>query len=201
MGSCPQGHPVPAGFDFCGTCGEQVPVSDVAPPQVAPPTMTPLTLPPVERRPIPPMAPAQTPGATATATPRATTTATPSETAMTTAPISQPAPASRETEPVIVARPRPDSSSPAPRNGLGRTAAILGGLSLLTAPILGLGIIAGVLAVAFGEAGLARERVGTATNRRTAGWGIVLGLVGAILSLALLRYYQLLADSGSILIG
>ena len=193
MGSCPQGHPVPAGFDFCGTCGEQVPVSDVAPPQVAPATVTPLILPPLERAPIQPEEPAVPPGATVTATP--------SETATTTAPTARPAPASRETEPVIAARPRPDTSSPAPRNGLGRTAAILGGLSLLTAPILGLGIIAGVLAVAFGEAGLARVRVGTATNRRTAGWGIVLGLVGAILSLALLRYYQLLADSGSILIG
>ncbi len=99
------------------------------------------------------------------------------------------------------ARPRPGIAASEQRNGVGRTAVILGCLSLITAPMVGLGVVAGVLAVAFGEAGLARVRSGTATNRHTAGWGVLLGLVGAVVSVALLRYYQLLADSGISLLG
>jgi hypothetical protein len=176
MGSCPQGHPVPTGFDFCGTCGAQVVLAAAAMPQV------------VEASPdvIPPRT-AEAPGAVIAPRPEESTGG------------SVPwAPSSTMAAP---ARPRPSAAVPEQRNGVGRTAVILGCLSLITAPVVGLGVVAGVLAVAFGEAGLARVRGGTATNRHTAGWGVLLGLVGAVVSVALLRYYQLLADSGISLLG
>ena len=211
MGSCPQGHPVPVGFDFCGTCGAQIPleVTSPSPPGSMPdPDAGPWQVETVTRRldvmarPDPEGAPAR---GDAPASPlKAGEGGSPARLDPVRVPAPTPLPGSgRPAVERVPAAPRPDMqpTEASARNGLGRTAATLGVLSIITAPAMGLGIVIGVLAVAFGEAGLARVRARTATNRRAAGWGIFLGLVGALVSLALLRYYQLLAESGFILIG
>jgi hypothetical protein len=72
-----------------------------------------------------------------------------------------------------------------PRNGYGLTALITGicsiGLSLI--PILWfLGGPLGIVAVGMGLANRGRLRRGTATNRKSTIWGIVLGAVGIIIA-------------------
>lgn len=77
-------------------------------------------------------------------------------------------------------------AQPEPRNGLGLTSLVLG-ISALIPGLMPITFwVAGPLAVgaiAFGLAGLARVRRGTATNRWTARFGIATGLLAATLSI------------------
>lgn len=75
----------------------------------------------------------------------------------------------------------PHYAPPAPRNGLGLAALILGIVALplcLTGLTAWLAIILGIIAVPLAIAGLARVRRGTATNRAVTIAGLVLGVVG-----------------------
>ena len=64
-----------------------------------------------------------------------------------------------------------------PRNGMGIAALVLGILSLLTGVF---GMILGGLAIVFGSVGLGRANRGEATNKVMAGWGLGLGIAGAV---------------------
>ena len=95
------------------------------------------------------------------------------------------------------------------RNGFGVAALVLGVLAvLLSWTVLG-GIILGILAVIFGALGRGRVRRGEATNGRSSVAGIVLGVVGTLIAVALIalavstlnspagqRYRQCLEQSG-----
>ncbi len=72
----------------------------------------------------------------------------------------------------------------APRNGLGLTAMILGiiGLVFCLIPITGM-VVGGplsILAIIFGAVGWSRARKGTATNRKVAIAGFVLGIAAFV---------------------
>lgn len=81
-----------------------------------------------------------------------------------------------------------------PRNGAGTAAFVLGLLALLTFwTVLG-GVVLGVLAVALGLSARGRARRRQATNGGLALAGVVLGLVGLILSAGLIAF--LASDTG-----
>lgn len=73
-----------------------------------------------------------------------------------------------------------------PRNGRGVAALVLGILALLTSITVVGGILFGVLALVFGVLGRGRARRQEATNGGMATAGIVLGLLGLLLSAALI---------------
>lgn len=75
----------------------------------------------------------------------------------------------------------PPGSSPAPRNGLGLAAMILG-IVCIPATFIYVGSICAVVAVIFGIIGLRRVRRGVANNRKQALTGLILGTIGVILS-------------------
>ncbi|WP_411080609.1 DUF4190 domain-containing protein [Streptomyces sp. cmx-18-6] len=75
---------------------------------------------------------------------------------------------------------------PAPANGLGTAAMVLGIVSVVVFCLYGLGIILGILALVFGLIGLGRAKRGEATNRGMAVAGIVLGSVGMVIAAAFL---------------
>lgn len=64
---------------------------------------------------------------------------------------------------------------PAPQNGMGVAALVLGILSLLC-----FGFVLGVLAIIFGGIGISRVNAGRATNKGQATWGLVLGIIGLV---------------------
>jgi Domain of unknown function (DUF4190) len=74
----------------------------------------------------------------------------------------------------------------APKNGLGIAALIVGILSLPAALTIFGGFILGVIAIILGFIGYRRARSGEATNGGMAIGGIVLGVLGAILSAVLI---------------
>lgn len=78
----------------------------------------------------------------------------------------------------------PYQGVPAPRNGMGTAALVLGiiGVVLCWNPV---GIILGILAVIFGGVGLGRAKRGEATNRGAAMAGLVLGIVAVVLLILL----------------
>jgi hypothetical protein len=74
--------------------------------------------------------------------------------------------------------------APAPRNGLGLSALILGVIAILTCWIV-IGGLFGLLAIVLGVLGAGRARRGRATNRGVAITGIVTGAVGLVLSIVI----------------
>ncbi|MGR8007971.1 DUF4190 domain-containing protein [Streptomyces hypolithicus] len=74
----------------------------------------------------------------------------------------------------------------APANGYGITAMVLGIISVTFFCAYGLGVILGVLALIFGILGRKRVQRGEATNQGMALAGIILGIVGFLLSAAFL---------------
>lgn len=73
---------------------------------------------------------------------------------------------------------------PAPRNGMGTAALVLGIVGLLLS-ILVIGALPGILAVVFGAVGLARVRRREATNRGAALTGIITGILAVAVAVAL----------------
>jgi hypothetical protein len=79
----------------------------------------------------------------------------------------------------------PDATGgPAPRNGLGLAALILGIIAILTCWIV-IGGVFGLLAIILGALGAGRARRGRATNRGVAITGIVTGAVGLLLTVVI----------------
>ncbi len=77
---------------------------------------------------------------------------------------------------------------PAPANGYGITAMVLGIISVTFFCAYGLGIILGVLALIFGILGRKRVERGEATNSGMALAGIILGIAGFVLSAAFIGF-------------
>ncbi|MFE7410994.1 DUF4190 domain-containing protein [Streptomyces laurentii] len=73
---------------------------------------------------------------------------------------------------------------PAPSNGQGTAAMVLGIIAVAGFCLYGLGVVLGVLALIFGILGLKKANRGEATNRGMAIAGIVLGSIGALISAA-----------------
>ncbi|WP_311137453.1 DUF4190 domain-containing protein [Streptomyces sp. I6] len=78
--------------------------------------------------------------------------------------------------------------APAPANGMGITALVLGIIAVVGFCLYGLGIVLGVLALIFGFVGRARARRGEANNGGMALAGIILGAVGIVVSAAFLGF-------------
>jgi hypothetical protein len=76
---------------------------------------------------------------------------------------------------------------PAPKNGIGIAALVLGILAVLTGFFL-IGGLLGLVAIVLGFIGSGRAKRGLATNRGMAITGIVLGLVGVLVSVAVLAF-------------
>ena len=82
-----------------------------------------------------------------------------------------------------------------PRNGFGVAALVLGLLALVSSWTIIGGIVFGILAVIFGVLGRGRARRGEATNGGFSVAGIVLGAVGALISVALIALAMSLLNS------
>ncbi|MEI7030773.1 DUF4190 domain-containing protein [Streptomyces pratensis] len=80
----------------------------------------------------------------------------------------------------------PGPWAPAPSNGLGTAAMVLGIVSVVGFCLYGVNILLGILALVFGIIGLGRAKRGEATNRGMAIAGIVLGSVGMVLGSVIL---------------
>ncbi|WP_138902437.1 DUF4190 domain-containing protein [Streptomyces albidochromogenes] len=77
---------------------------------------------------------------------------------------------------------------PAPANGYGITAMVLGIIAVTFFCAYGLGIILGILALIFGILGRKRVQRGEATNAGMALAGIILGIIGFVLSAAFIGF-------------
>lgn len=86
---------------------------------------------------------------------------------------------------------------PAPRNGVGTAALVLGIIGVVLSWTVYAGFILGVLAICFGSVGLARAKRGEATNRGSAMAGLVLGIVAVALLAVLIVIGVGLYASGS----
>ncbi|MFI9051306.1 DUF4190 domain-containing protein [Streptomyces sp. NPDC053427] len=75
-----------------------------------------------------------------------------------------------------------------PGNGFGTAALVVGIVGALLGVSIVPGILLGVLAIAFGAVGRARQRRGTATNGGTAVAGIVLGGLALLISGAMITF-------------
>lgn len=80
----------------------------------------------------------------------------------------------------------PAAWGPAPNNGLGTAAMVIGIISVVGFCLYGLNIILGILALIFGIIGLGRAKRGEATNRGMALAGVILGSVGIVVGAAIL---------------
>lgn len=76
---------------------------------------------------------------------------------------------------------------PAPKNGVGLAALILGILALLSGFFV-IGGLLGLVAIVLGVIGSRRAKRGLATNRGAAITGIVLGVIGVLLTVAALAF-------------
>ncbi|WP_239109659.1 DUF4190 domain-containing protein, partial [Streptomyces anulatus] len=76
--------------------------------------------------------------------------------------------------------------APAPNNGLGTAAMVIGIISVVGFCLYGVNIILGILALIFGIIGLGRAKRGEATNRGMALAGVILGSVGIVVGAAIL---------------
>ncbi|AVZ75596.1 hypothetical protein SLUN_28720 [Streptomyces lunaelactis] len=77
---------------------------------------------------------------------------------------------------------------PAPANGMGITAMVLGIIATVLFCFYGLGIILGILALIFGFIGRGRAQRGEATNGGMALAGIILGAIGTVISSAFIGF-------------
>ncbi|KPC83737.1 MULTISPECIES: DUF4190 domain-containing protein [Streptomyces] len=77
---------------------------------------------------------------------------------------------------------------PAPANGLGIAAMVLGIIAVVGFCMYGLGVVLGVLALIFGIIGRGRARRGEASNGGMALAGIILGSIGIVISAVFLGF-------------
>jgi len=83
-------------------------------------------------------------------------------------------------------QPAPGGPAGSPKNGLGVAALVLGILALLTSfTVLG-GVLFGLLAIVLGLVGRGRAKRGEATNGGMALAGVILGVLGLLISVALI---------------
>lgn len=83
-------------------------------------------------------------------------------------------------------QPAPGGPVGSPKNGLGVAALVLGILALLTSfTVLG-GVLFGLLAIVLGLVGRGRAKRGEATNGGMALAGVILGVLGLLISVALI---------------
>jgi hypothetical protein len=75
-----------------------------------------------------------------------------------------------------------------PRNGFGVAALVLGILALLLSWTIIGGVLLGALALIFGVLGRSRAKRGEATNGGVSVAGIVLGIVGVVIAIALIAF-------------
>lgn len=80
----------------------------------------------------------------------------------------------------------PAGWAPAPNNGLGTAAMVIGIISVVGFCMYGVNIILGILALIFGIIGLGRAKRGEATNRGMVLAGVILGPVGIVIGAAFL---------------
>ncbi len=78
---------------------------------------------------------------------------------------------------------------PAPSNGMGLAALVLGIVGTVLAPTVVLGAVLGVLAIVFGAVGRVKARKGEATNPGQALAGLILGGVGLIATVLMVIVY------------
>ena len=85
-------------------------------------------------------------------------------------------------------RPAPGSGDTAGplRNGMGTAALVVGVLAIVTAITVFGGVLLGIIAIVLGVVGRGRANRGEASNRAVATAGIVTGVIGALLSIALI---------------
>jgi len=76
---------------------------------------------------------------------------------------------------------------PAPKNGMGIAALVLGVLALLTGFFI-IGGLFGLVAIVLGIIGSRRAKRGLATNRGMAITGVILGVIGVLLTVAVLAF-------------
>jgi len=79
--------------------------------------------------------------------------------------------------------------APAPRNGLGIAALVVGIIALVGSFSVVGGILLGIVAVILGFAGRARAKRGEATNGGTALAGIIVGVVAMVAGLAFIAFW------------
>ncbi len=82
-----------------------------------------------------------------------------------------------------------------PRNGFGVTALVLGLLALVLFWTIVGGIVFGILALIFGLLGRARAKRGEATNGGLSVAGMVLGIIGLLLTIGLVAFAASLLNS------
>ncbi|MBA2472806.1 MAG: DUF4190 domain-containing protein [Pseudonocardiales bacterium] len=82
-----------------------------------------------------------------------------------------------------------------PRNGFGIAALVLGLLALVLCWTIVGGIVFGILALIFGLLGRARAKRGQATNGGLSVAGIVLGVIGLLLTIGLVALFASLMNS------
>ncbi|WP_406062656.1 DUF4190 domain-containing protein [Streptomyces sp. NBC_01077] len=75
-----------------------------------------------------------------------------------------------------------------PSNGMGTTSMVLGIIAVVGFCMYGLGVVLGVLALIFGIIGLKKAGRGEATNRGMAIAGVVLGIIGTLISAVFLGF-------------
>ncbi|MFF5769836.1 DUF4190 domain-containing protein [Streptomyces californicus] len=80
----------------------------------------------------------------------------------------------------------PAGWAPAPNNGLGTAAMVIGIVSVVGFCLYGLNIVLGILALIFGIIGLGRAKRGEATNRGMALAGVILGSIGIVVGATIL---------------
>jgi hypothetical protein len=85
---------------------------------------------------------------------------------------------------------------PAPSNGMGTAALVLGIIATVLFCVWPLSIVLGILAVIFGMVGRAKARRGEATNPGQALAGIICGAVGLVLAIALIVLIAVAPDDG-----
>ncbi|MEV4925242.1 DUF4190 domain-containing protein [Streptomyces roseoverticillatus] len=78
---------------------------------------------------------------------------------------------------------------PAPSNGMGLAALVLGIVGTVLAPTVVLGAVLGVLAIVFGAVGRVKARKGEATNPGQALAGLILGGVGLVATVLMVIVY------------
>ena len=84
------------------------------------------------------------------------------------------------------------STTPAPQNGMGTAALVMGILGFLCLPFIG-----PILAIVFGRIGLKRVAMGQANNAGVAKAGYILGIIGIVIQVIALIVVILIAIFGN----
>lgn len=78
--------------------------------------------------------------------------------------------------------------APAPENGMGIAALVLGIVGIVFLCGYGVGIIPSILAIVFGKIGMNKADQGLADNRSLAKTGFILGIIGVVLAVLVIIF-------------